>query len=121
MNLTIPNKQNFTYIELTKKINILQENKIDLVNEQNKILVNVYDDEIYNKIINIFECINESYIDNIYGNYTSHITIYNNIIICIEDDTDYNYSYLTFTYNKNNIISYLMVIYYLFNYYLLVN
>jgi hypothetical protein len=92
------NKQNFTHIELTKKLDILQDNKKYLVNEQNKMLVNIYD-----MIIDIFEYINESYIHNIYGNYTSYITIYNNIIICIEYDTDYNYSNLIFTYNKNNI------------------
>jgi hypothetical protein len=97
------NKQNFTHIELTKKLDILQDNKKYLVNEQNKMLVNIYDDEKYDMIIDIFEYINESYIHNIYGNYTSYITIYNNIIICIEDDTDYNYSNLIFTYNKNNI------------------
>jgi len=49
-------------------------------------------------IVDIFECINEEYIHNIYGNYMSYITIYNNIIICLEDDTDYNYSNLIFTY-----------------------
>ena len=49
-------------------------------------------------IVDIFECINEEYIHIIYGNYMSYITIYNNIIICLEDDTDYNYSNLIFTY-----------------------
>jgi len=33
----------------------------------------------------------------------SYITIYNNIVICLEDDTDCNYSNLIFTYDKNNI------------------
>jgi uncharacterized protein YabN with tetrapyrrole methylase and pyrophosphatase domain len=91
------NKQNFTYIELTKKLDILQENKKDLVEEQYKILVNIYDDEKNDMIEDILECINEEYIHNIYGNYTSYITIYNNIIISIEDEFDYNYDY-----NYNN-------------------
>ncbi len=110
-------KQNFTYIELTQKLNILQENKKDLVNERNKILVIVYDDEIYDMIINIFECINELYVSNIYGSYTSYITIYNNIIICIENDTDFNYSNLIFTYNINNINNNdLKLLYYIFKF-----
>ena len=44
------NKQNFTHIELTKKLDILQDNKKYLVNEQNKMLVNIYDDEKYDMI-----------------------------------------------------------------------
>ncbi len=99
----ILNKQYLTYYELNKKLDILQINKIDLVNEQNNISLNIYDDKIYDEIINIFEHINELYIHNIYGNNTSFITVYNNIIICIENNIDYNYSYLIFTYNKNNI------------------
>ena len=98
------NKQNFTKIELNKKLGIVQFNKEDFVEEQNKILVNIFnDDENLNMIIDIFECINEEYIHNIYGNYESYITIYNNIKICIDTDTDDNYSELFFTYNKNNI------------------
>ena len=105
MNLILlsNNKQNFTLIELTKKINIIQENKKVLINENNKILIDIHNDTIYDMIVDIFECINEEYIHNIYGNYMSYITIYNNIIICLEDDTDYNYSNLIFTYDKNNI------------------
>jgi hypothetical protein len=105
MNFTLllNNKQNFTLIELTKKLNILQENIQDLINENNKILVNIHDDKIMDMIINIFECINESYIHNTSGNYRSYITIYNNIIISIQDHTDHNYFILIFTYNKNNI------------------
>ena len=57
-----------------------------------KILIDIHNDTIYDMIVDIFECINEEYIHNIYGNYMSYITIYNNIIICLEDDTDYNYS-----------------------------
>lgn len=63
-----------------------------------KILIDIHNDTIYDMIVDIFECINEEYIHNIYGNYMSYITIYNNIIICLEDDTDYNYSNLIFTY-----------------------
>ena len=39
MNLILlsNNKQNFTLIELTKKLNIIQENKKVLINENNKI------------------------------------------------------------------------------------
>jgi len=105
MNLILlsNNKQNFTLIELTKKLNIIQENKNVLTNENNKNLIDIHNDTIYDKIVDIFECINETYIHNIYGNYMSYITIYNNIVICLEDDTDYNYSNLIFTYDKNNI------------------
>ena len=96
-------KQNFTLIELSKKLNILQENIKDLINENYKILVDIHDDKIMDMIIDIFRCINESYIHNTYGNYKSYTTIYNNIIISIQHDTNYNYSILIFTYNKNNI------------------
>lgn len=53
-------------------------------------------------IKDIFECIIEEYIYNIYGNYESYITIYNKIKICINSDTDNNYSKLSFRYNINN-------------------
>jgi len=102
MNLII-NKQNFTLIELTEKFNIILQNEKVLINENNKILINIHNDTIYHKIVDIFECINEKYIHNIYGNYMSYITIYNNIVIYLEDDTDYNYSNLIFEYDKNNI------------------
>ena len=99
------NKQNFTEIELNKKLDIVQYNKEDFVEERNKILVNIYDDDEKNldMIIDIFECINEEYIHNIHGNYESYITIYNNIHISIKTDTDNNYFELFFRYNKNNI------------------
>ena len=105
MNFTLllNNKQNFTLIELSKKLNIFQENIKDLINENNKILVDIHDDKIMDMIIDIYKCINESYIHNTYGNYKSYITIYNNIIISIQHDINYNYSLLVFTYNKNNI------------------
>lgn len=100
--LLLNNKQNFTLIELSKKLNILQDDK-DLINESNIIIVDIHDDKIMDMVIDIFECINESYIHNTYGNYRSYKTIYNNIIISIQDDKNYNYSILIFTYNKNNI------------------
>lgn len=96
------NKQNYTNIELTEKLNLIQKNKTNLTQMQNKILVNIYDDNIYVKLIDIFEHINKYYIFNQYGNNTEHITIYNDIIISVENDTDYNYSYLNFTCDKTN-------------------
>jgi len=43
MNFTLLlNKQNFTEIELNKKLKIIRYNKKDFVEERNKILVNIY-------------------------------------------------------------------------------
>jgi hypothetical protein len=102
MDFKLKNKQNYTNIELTKKLDLIQKDKIILTQIQNKILVNIYEDKIYDKIIDIFEHINKYYIYNQYGNNTEYITIYNDIIICIENDTDYNYSYLNFIFVKTN-------------------
>ena len=58
-------------------------------------------------IVDIFECINEEYM--------SYITIYNNIIICLEDDTDYNYSNLIFTYVLKSRLLYSIIIFIFIN------
>lgn len=101
--LFLLNKQCYNYAELTNKLNSIQKNKSNLISTQYKILVNIYDDKIYDKIIDIFDKINDCYILNIYGNNTVYITIYNDIIIHIENDTDYNYSYLSLRYNENDV------------------
>jgi len=104
MNYTILTKQNYTCIELTKLLDLIYEDEQNLVSEQIEI-VNILEHEIYDKIINIFEYINENYIEYDYGKNIAFKTIYNNIIISITNDNyfDKNYSYFTLKYNKNNI------------------
>ena len=94
-------KQNYNDIELKLKLKLIYEDKINLVHISNDIILNIYEDKIYDKIIDILEHINTNYIYNQYGNNTEYIVIYNNIIVSISNDTDNEYSYLEFTYNKN--------------------
>jgi len=97
------NKQHYTRPELNNKLYLIQKDKNDLIYIKNKIIVNFYEDNIYDKIIDILEQINEDYI-SIYGSEINElITIYNNIIIDIEFDTDTKHSYLIFVYNKNSV------------------
>jgi hypothetical protein len=99
------NKQNYTRPELNNKLYLIQRDKEDLIYIKNKIIVNIYEDDIYDKIIDIFEKINEDYI-SIYGSEINElIMIYNNIIIDIEFDTVNKDSYLIFIYNKNSVIN----------------
>ncbi len=105
MDIELLNKQNYTYTELNKKLNLIQKDKDNLIYITNKILVNIYEDYIYDKIIDIFEQINEEYIVNTYGNFLEYIIVYNNIIIDIENDIDYDIFNLTFILNKNDINS----------------
>ena len=99
----ILNKQNYKRAELNNKLYLIQKDKKDLIYIKNEIIVNIYEDDIYDKIIDIFEKINEDYI-SIYGsNINELITMYNNIIIDIVFDTDSKNSYLTFIYNKHSV------------------
>jgi hypothetical protein len=104
MNYTILTKQNYTCIELTKLLDLIYEDEENLVSEQIEI-VNILEHEIYDRIKDIFEYINENYFEYDYGKNIEFKTIYNNIIICINNNNyfDKNYSYFILKYNKNNI------------------
>lgn len=104
MNLTILTKQNYTDLELTKLLELIYEDEENLVSEQTEI-ENILDHEIYDKIVLIFNYINKNYFEYYYGKNIEFKTIYNNIIICINNTNyfDKNNSYFTLKYNKNNI------------------
>lgn len=107
MSFEILTKQKYTNINLINQLNFIQKNIINLCKEQIKITINIFDDNIYYKILEIYNHINENFIQNHYDGHTDYIVIYNNIIISIENNTYINYSinesYLTFLYNKNDI------------------
>jgi hypothetical protein len=100
MNLkSLLKKQNYSYRDLLNTLDKLQDkNNVEVKYE---IIVDIFDDEIYDLMTDLLYCINEEYIENIYGKYTSFVTIYNNIIICIEDDD--MYCNLIFRYDEKKI------------------
>ena len=72
----ILNKQNYKRAELNNKLYLIQKDKKDLIYIKNEIIVNIYEDDIYDKIIDIFEKINEDYI-SIYGSNINELIYFN--------------------------------------------
>lgn len=98
-------KQKYSRKEFNDKINLIINNKNKIIEKYD---CENWSDLIFENIINIADYIYEDYINNTYDTYFQIITLYNNIIINIENDCDISISHIEFNYiedeiNKNDL------------------
>jgi len=98
-------KQTYTEKEFNDKINLILNNK----NKMTEKYPCIERSKLVNEtIIDIVDYIYEDYIDNTYDKYWQIITLYNNIVITLQNDCDITDSYIEFIYideeiNKNDL------------------
>jgi len=98
-------KQTYSRKEFNDKINLILNNKNK---KTEKYPCCKRTDLIIETMIDIVDYIYEDYIDNTYDKYWQIITLYNNIVITLQNDCDITDSYIEFDYineeiNKNDL------------------
>ena len=98
-------KQTYSRKEFNDKINLILNNK-NKTTEKYPCIKRT--DLIIETMIDIVDYIYEDYIDNTYDDYWQIITLYNNIVITLQNDCDITDSYIEFDYineeiNKNDL------------------
>ena len=93
-------KQTHSKKEFNDKINLILNNK-NKTTEKYPCIERT--DLIIETIIEIVDYIYENYIDNTYDEYWQIITLYNNIVITLQNDCDITDSYIEFDYIDGEI------------------